>query len=175
MSACRDWHDRLLDYTLGAVSVSVDPVVEHVQHCAGCAATLAEFRARRAQLDAALGQLLEGAEPSPAFRARVLAAAETSAMSWLGRPAWVGVLAAAGVLVLAAVLLPELGERRASPTRSRPPSVVALSEWRSPTESLLRSPGGELLWSTPSLGEFYFPLPSARPGAGEEKGGNNES
>lgn len=168
MTACRDQKDRLLDLALGALSASaVSELEQHLIACPACAAALAELRVQREQMEAGLRQLIRGAEPTAVFRARVLAATETSAVSWLARPAWVGVLAAALVFVLAAVLLPGLGERWPSLTRSRSASLAPLSEWRSPTESLLRSPGDELLWSTPRLGQFYFPLQSALPGAGE--------
>lgn len=160
MTACRQWKDGLLDVALGA---SATPQLEeHLRGCAACAATLAEGRARRQQLDAALGQLVRGAEPSPAFRARVLAAIETSPASAVGQPAWAGVLAAVAVVVLTGVVLPRLGERQEPASGAA--SIAMLSAWRSPTESLLHSPGDDFLRSTPRLGELYFPLEPIPPG-----------
>ena len=86
-----------------------------------------------------------------------------------------GALAAVAVVLLAAVFLPPLAERWAALTERRQTSV-SLSEWRSPTESLLRAPAHELMQSAPRLGEFYFPLDSLFPETGSENGGtNNES
>lgn len=173
MTACRNQKDRLLDYALGVSAVK--ELEHHLKGCPGCSAALNEWRGRREQLDAALLQLVRGAEPAPGFHARVLAALEAPAAPVAGLPAWAGALAAVAVIVLAAVLLPSLGERWSGLTPPSQTSVAALSEWRSPTESLLRSPADELLGATPRLGEFYFPLESLPLGRGEENGGNDES
>jgi len=165
MTACKKQEDRLLDYALGALPAAAAGEMEtHLAACAGCAAALVEWRGRRERLDAALGTLVRGAEPPPAFRARVVAAAETAAAKRWTQPAWAGALAAVAVVALAGALL----ERPA--VAPRPP--VSLSEWRSPTDWLLRTPGDALLRTTPRLGEFYFPLPPAE--AESNKGGNNE-
>jgi len=162
MTACREWKDRLLDVALGA---PVEAKLEaHLGACPACAAAFANWRARRERLDAALHQLVRGAEPSPAFRARVLAASETVPAAGPAQPAWVGALAAVAVVLLAGMLL----DQPASPPRR----VTSLSEWRSPTDWLLRTPGDELLRSTPRVGDFYFSLQPAE--AGSSKGGNNE-
>ncbi len=55
----------------------------------------------------------------------------------------VSVLAAMGVIFLI---------RRPAP-EGRPPVPETISEWKSPTDSLLRTPGWELLDSIPSIGE----------------------
>lgn len=171
MTACREWKDRLLETALGA-PVHGEPVqgepadarlAAHLRACAGCAAALEELAARRAQMDAAVRQLVGGAEPSPAFRARVLAAAETLPVTGAGQPAWLGALAAVAVMVLAGVLL--------QPPAPAPRPAPSLSEWRSPTDWLLRTPGDELLRSTPRVGDFYFPLESEKDSS---QGGKNE-
>lgn len=171
MTACRNWSDRLLDYALGALEASsVRDVEAHLNTCPACTAALVDLRARRDQMDTALLQLAQGAEPAPDFRARVLAAAESAAARGARRPAWVGAVAAGAVVLLAAVLLPWLGEQPPTPT-----GVATLSEWRSPTASLLRAPGRELLEAPPRLGELYFVIESPPAVTGEDKGGNNES
>lgn len=171
MTACRPQKDRLLDYALGTLpAAAASEVQKHLQRCPACAAAFASLRSRRQQMDAALAQLAGGAEPSRDFRARVLAAAESSAAVGIGRAAWVGAGAAVAILVLAATALSWLVE-----PQPRPRTRVSLSEWRSPTESLLRSPAEELLRSTPRLAEFYFSLESAPAGVGEDNGGNDES
>ncbi|MFQ5778849.1 MAG: anti-sigma factor family protein [Terriglobia bacterium] len=175
MTACRDWNDRLLDYTLGVLDALVVRDLEaHLSACPACAAALVDLRACRAQMDAAIHQLIQGAEPAADFRARVLAAVESPAVSVAGRPAWVGATAAVAVVLLAAVLLSWLGEQPAGPVQESAIAVASLSEWRSPTESLLRTPGDEVLRSVPRLGEFYFPLEFPLATAGEENGGNDD-
>lgn len=177
MTACRDWNERLLDYALGGLGASaVSQVDEHLKGCPACAAALHHWRARRGQLDAALCQLVRGAEPSPSFRARVLAGVEARSALGAAGPAWAGVLAGVAVMVLVAAWLPSLGERGAGLTSPELISSAAtISAWRSPTQSLLRSPADELLRSTPRLGEFYFPLQPVPAGMGQENGGNDES
>lgn len=176
MNACPHWNDHLLDSALGALhSSAVDQLEDHLQQCKVCSAALVELRLRRERLDTALKQFIRGPEPSPAFRTRVLAAVEASSVRTAARPAWVGTLAAVAVVVLAGVFLPSLAERWASVEQSAPPAVVALSQWRSPTDSLLRSSADELLQSGPRLGEFYFSLDSLPSGMSDENGGNDES
>lgn len=176
MNACHRWYDLLLDNAVGGLDPAAAAKVEdHLASCAACAATLAQLRAREQQIGAALGQLVRGAEPSAAFRARVLAAARAPVAPAVWQPAWKGATAAVAVLLLAAVFLPALAERWAALSQTKP-AAASLSAWRSPTESLLRSPANELLQSTPRLGEFYFPLDSALADAGDDNGGtDNES
>jgi anti-sigma-K factor RskA len=175
MNACREWKGQLLEYaTLG---VSADEAAAgkerdaeakrleaHIKGCAGCAAALAELRARAARIDTAIPSLAQGAELREGFEARVFAriaageasgnAASLRTYSWGG---WRTRLAAAGVVcavVIAAVVWPQvkkwwhIGEEPA----------MSISTWRSPTESLLRTPGMELLRSAPKVGEVYFSL-----------------
>lgn len=171
MTACRRWKDRLLDYALEALPASPARELEaHLRGCPDCACAWEDLRARRRQMDAALAQLVRGTEPSPAFRARVLAAAEASPAAPALRPVWGPALAALAVLVLVAAFLPSLAERAAAPRQS-----VSLSDWRSPTQSLLRPPGGDWLSAAPRLGQFYFPLAPAPPDSANGKGGNDES
>lgn len=169
MNACPKWKDPLLDYSLGAAPAH--GLEEHVAACPACSTALAELRARATQLDTALHQLVRAAEPSPALRARLWAAIEGEAAP-AARPAWAGILAATIVFVLALVFLPGLADRWARPG---PRPRTSLTEWRSPTESLLRSPGETLLRTTPRLGEAYFPLETIPSEPNGSKGGNNES
>lgn len=173
MKTCRHWHDRLLDYTLGGLpSVRVAEIQEHVQGCASCAAAVDEMKQRQQRLDAGVTRLVRRAEPSPAFRARVLAGVEAQPEAALWELAWKGVLPAVVLVVLAAVFLPGLANRWEATTDAT--SAAALSRWRSPTASLLRSPADALLRESPRLGEFYFPLDSDVAGASENNGGNND-
>ncbi len=164
-----EWKEHLMDFDLGAPTAHG---LEQLQRaCPACAAALAELRARRERMDAGLRQLVQGAEPSIEFRARVLAAVETQPRHVRLWPAWAGALAAVAVLVLIAVLV--------GPLAPQPdPALMAaheLSRWQSPTETLLRSPAEELLQSAPPLGQFYFSLEPIPQEMGTEKGENNES
>lgn len=173
MNACRNWHDRLLDYTLAGLPFArVAEIQEHLQGCASCAAAVNELKQRQQQLETGLAQLVHAAEPSPAFRARLLAAVDEVAQPAVWRPAWKGVVLAVALLALAALFLPGLADRWQAATDVA--GAAALSRWRSPTASLLRSPADALLQEPPRLGEFYFPLDSAVVGASEDNGGNND-
>jgi anti-sigma factor RsiW len=176
MNACPRWSDRLLDFSFGALEASaLSEVEEHLQDCPACAARLGELRPLCQRLDAGVRQLVGGAAPSPGFRARLLSATEASATGAGWQPAWRGALAAV-VSVLALVVAPSLADRWFAPAApAAADSVTTLLEWRSPTESLLRSPTAELLQSAPRLGEFYFPLDSVATVEGGEVGGNDES
>ena len=170
MSACREWNDRLLDYVLEALPASAAVEVEgHLKGCSACAAALPELRARAGRLDAALSGWVAGAAPSAGFRARVVAATENQESPSLALPAWAGALAAVAMVVLVGVWLPRFLEPEAGP------AATSLSTWRSPTESLMRSPAQNYFRAAPRLGEFYFPLEPAPKGAGSENGGNDES
>lgn len=169
MIGCGEWKDQLLDFALDASAAR--GLEQHLRACPACAAALAELRARRERMDAGLRQLVQGAEPSTEFRARVLAAVEAQPRHVGLWPTWAGALAAVAALVLFAVLVGPLGPQP-------DPALMAaqeLSRWQSPTETLLRSPAEELLQSAPPLGQFYFSLEPIPQGMGTEKGENNES
>ena len=171
MTACPEWKDRLLDFALEALSAGErSELHRHLESCHGCAAALVELRSRQQQLGAALRGLVQAGEPSPGFQARVLAAVEPRPQAVAGRAAWIGALAGAAVVVLAGVFLERVEERAAEQIL---PDLTPLSQWRSPTETLLRSPSYESFQSAPRLGEFYYPLePPA--GSGKPKGENHE-
>lgn len=169
MIGCGEWKEQLLDFALNASAAR--GLEEHLRACSVCSAAMVELRARRERMDAGLRQLVQGAEPSTEFRARVLAAAETQPRHVGLWPVWAGALAAVAALVLFAVLVGPLGPQP-------DPALMAareLSRWQSPTETLLRSPAEELLQSAPPLGQFYFSLEPIPQGIGTEKGENNES
>ena len=137
-------------------------------HASACAQCLAETQ----RMQAALGGFGEWAratgEHTEGFWARQRSAIlertqQQAARTW--RLAWA---AAMVVLMLTAALLTRPGQ-------PAPRTPANISEWRSPTESLLRSPGSDFLSSTPRLGGFYFPLERNRQKVSKLKGGNNES
>lgn len=154
MTACAKWKDSLLDSALGMPAPHEQ--AEHLKTCAACADALSGLRARRAQMDAALPKLTQGAGPRPGFSARLIASLEVSPARRVGWLAPARVFAGiAAVVVLAAILASPLQKWMAGSKLNEAPAS-ALSEWRSPTETLLRSPGDVFLRSNPQLGEFYF-------------------
>lgn len=176
MTPCPAWRDPLLDFVLGGLGpVAVRELEDHLRVCPPCADALVELRARAQELDAALTQFVRRAEPSPDFRARVLAALDARPSPALHGLAAQAALAAAALFLLAGALLPSLGPRLAGRPQPEPHPVLALSTWRSPTESLLRSPASSLLNSTPRFGEFYFPLESLARKGNNHKGENDET
>jgi hypothetical protein len=168
MTICAEWSDRLLDTALGAPTPA--DLAEHVKTCSACSEALIELQARRQQMDAGLRKLISGMEPLPAFRARLMASLDARSPR---RARWVvpvGVLATITVVAaLGAILTPSV-KRWAARNDSLAVSVSGptLSEWRSPTEVLLRSSGDEYLRSSPRLGEFYSPMESTRPARGAD-------
>jgi hypothetical protein len=172
MNACREWKDKLLEYAVleGATGATKEfgadacALEAHIKGCAVCAAALGELRARTARIDAALPQIADGAKLQEGFEARVFAriaggdAGGNSAArytNWLS--GWRMRLAMAGAVcavVIAAVVWPQV--KKIWHIGEEP--VMSISTWRSPTESLLRTPGQELLRSGPKVGEVYFSL-----------------
>jgi len=176
MTACRDWNDRLLDSALGALEPSRACAVEaHVRSCAACAAALHQLRARVKEIDEALPQLVQEAQPPLGFHARLLAAIAAHSQPASRHTRWFQPMAAAGLLaVLAlAILLAAPSKRRPTGTQLTP-APQALSSWRSPTETLLRCSGDQLLRSAPRLAQFDFDMPALEKNTGKKYGGKND-
>jgi hypothetical protein len=156
---CNEWKDQLLETAL--TGTAAKGFEEHLQSCADCGAELKELRARREQLDTLLPMMAQGAGPSGDFRARVLAAAESAREGKHARPWRVWVLVGA-TAVIAAALVAGLTLPRKNGGMV-PPNELAgaqkLAEWRAPSDSLLRTPGLELLKATPKLGDSYLQVP----------------
>jgi hypothetical protein len=158
-NACKEWKDQLLEAALtGAVPAGLE---EHLQSCADCGAELKELQTRRAKLETLLPMMARGAEPSGDFQARVLAAAESAREGKRARPwrAWTlaGATAVILVMLVAGLTLPKKNGEMVPPSELA--SAQKLAEWRAPSDSLLRTPGQELLKATPKLGDSYLQLP----------------
>jgi len=153
-NACAKWKDQLLEAALtGARPKELEL---HLRNCKGCAAELRELEAIRARQDSLLPLLVKGSQPSPDFRARVLAAAEAESERERA-PRW-RVWALAGVTVAAAtVFMVERGMVRKHEVEELA-GAQKLAEWQAPSDSLLKTPGQELLKTTPKLGESYLPV-----------------
>jgi hypothetical protein len=152
---CEKYKEALLEAALSGNATGA--LKEHLWECGDCAKELAALRARQEQLDELLPLLARGAEPSPGFRAGVLAAAETKDKrehAWTWR-AW----ALTGACVLVAALATGWTLQRRSDAIARRQEVAAaqkLAEWHAPSDVLLRTTGQEFLRTTPRLGESYL-------------------
>ena len=161
-AACEKWKDLLLEAALsGAAAKDLE---EHLRSCQSCAAELRSLQARRVQLDALLPMVAKAAEPSAGFRARVLAAAEAAGerkrVSRWRAWALAGVSATA-VTVLVVGMLWHRESRRKIQVRELE-GAQKLAEWRAPSDTLLATPGREILRTTPKLGESYFHVPRSK-------------
>lgn len=157
MMACVERYEELLDHALSlAASAGLDA---HLKRCAACTAALVEWRLRVEHLDTGVRQLV-ASEPSPYLGSRVLAEIHcaTAPVGWTRRwrLAWVTLAFVAGITVMVHAVR-EAIERREQAVAVLA-AAVALSNWRSPTEALLRSPADPLLKTLPRLGESFFEL-----------------
>jgi hypothetical protein len=163
--ACEKWKDQLLEAALsGATSRGFE---EHLRNCAICSSELDAVRARKVRLDELLPLVARGSQPSPEFRARVLAGA---AAAREGKRAWrwrvltlAGATAAIVVLMIGAMVHRRTGQMIPADELA---AVQKLAEWRAPSDSLLVTPGQDILRTMPRLGESYLSVPVKK---GEEE------
>ena len=158
-NACEKWKEQLLEAALtGAAAGDLE---EHLRGCKECAAALADLKTRRTRLDALLPLVVQGSQPSTEFRARVLAAAEAERdrKRTRGWRAWTlagSAAAAAGVLAMGFVWQ----QRTARKDQMRELAAAQeLAEWRAPSDTLLATPGREILQTTPKFGGTYLRVP----------------
>ena len=158
-NACEKWKDQLLEAAL--TGSATKDLAEHLQSCASCAGELDEVRARRARLDGLLPLVAQGAEPSADFRARVLAAAESASEGKRARPWRVWTLAGATTVVVVALMVgvPLLRKNGPAVPEDELTAAQKLAEWRAPSDGLLKTPGQEILMTTPKLGNSYLNVP----------------
>jgi hypothetical protein len=158
-NACERWKDPLREAAL--TGAAEKDFAEHLRSCAKCSTELDEVRARAVRLDALLPLVAQGAEPSADFRARVLAAAEAKGEGKRARPWPVWTLAGAAAVVVVVLIIGVTLQRRTA--RMIPGDELAaaqkLAEWRAPSDSLLVTPGQEILKTTPKLGQSYLSVP----------------
>jgi hypothetical protein len=142
----------------GAAAANLE---KHVLKCTNCTEKLAVLRARRERLEALLPLVAQGAEPSAGFRARVLAAAGAASEAKRGWPWRKWALAGAAAVIVAALMAGLTLHRRAAGTVPKAELAAAekLTEWRAPSDVLLKTPGQEILRTTPRLGESYLHAP----------------
>jgi hypothetical protein len=158
-NACEKWKDPLREAAL--TGTTAKDLEEHLRSCANCTAELEEVRARAARLDTLLPLVMQGAEPSADFRARLLAAAEVAGEGKRPGPWRIWTLAGATAAVLVVLMIAVTLQRRTA--RMIPGNELAaaqkLAEWRAPSDGLLATPGQEILRTMPRLGESYLNVP----------------
>jgi anti-sigma factor RsiW len=162
---CEKWKDPLLEAALtGAMRRELE---EHLRSCTNCSTEFQAVRARRARLDEVLPLVARGAEPSGDFRAHVLAAAESASGS-KRTMRWRLVTLAGAAAAMLVLLVGAAMYWRAAPTIPENELAAAqrLADWRAPSDSLLVTPGHEVLRTMPRLGESYLNVPVE---TGEEK------
>jgi anti-sigma factor RsiW len=156
---CTKWRDPLVEAALtGRAAAGLE---DHLSKCVNCEEELRALRARRERLDALLPHLAQGAEPSPGFRARVLARAEAANEARHERPWRAWALAGAISVTLGTLIIGVAFDRRAVRTLPEPELSAAqkLAEWRAPSDVLLKTPGREILQTMPKIGESYLQVP----------------
>ncbi|HET8923684.1 MAG TPA: hypothetical protein VFN26_11905 [Candidatus Acidoferrum sp.] len=158
-NACEKWREQLRDTAL--TRAATKDLEEHLRSCRDCAAELRDLETRRTRLDTLLPLVARGSEPSADFRARVLAAAEAIDRRKHGRRWRYWTLAGTTAMVAAAVIIGVNWHRQTGLPVSKEELAAAqkLADWRAPSDSLLETPGQEILRTTPKLGESYLNVP----------------
>jgi len=158
--ACENWKPALLEAALSATVPA--ELLRHLQGCPHCAAEWNAVQGRARRLQAVLPKITQGAELSADFRARVLSATATVERKRAAGKWRVFVFAGATAAVIVLLLLGKHGARNASAGLSSQELAAAqkLAEWRAPSDTLLATPGQEMLRSLPKLGETYLRVPA---------------
>lgn len=157
MKPCDRWRDELADRALGACASPA--LAAHLAKCPACSAALAQLQARACEIDDGIRQLV-ASELSANAAARILAQVESRAPQRRSSPRWKTAAAAFAALVILAVWANEtwkLRERREETVKALS-AAADISNWRSPTQDLLRSPYDTLLKGPPRLGEYFYEL-----------------
>jgi len=156
--ACEKWKDQLLEAALtGATTKDLE---EHLRTCAICSKELEAIRARKMRLDELLPLVAREAEPPADFQARVLAAAEATSGAERARQWRVWTLAGATAAIVVLVIGATIYRRQTQRIPEKELAAVQrLVEWRAPSDSLLVTPGHEILRTMPKIGESYLNVP----------------
>ena len=163
MKDCENWKEQLTEIALGLPAPR--DVEEHLASCAVCREALTALRERGRQMDSGLRALVCTEGPSPVFQDRLTSAIDARRASRFGWRVPIGAIAAGVALAVLGVMLGRAVNRRSGPEDSPapPPAAARISEWRSPTDALLRTSADEFLKSSPRFGVTYFPIESRRP------------
>lgn len=157
-TACGKWKDALLEATL--TETVAGELEDHLKMCVGCAEAFVALQVRRERMDTLLPLVAGGEEPSPEFRARVLARADALRKTRRVSPWRAWVLAGVAAAIAAVAIVSLLRQSREPATRDKElVAAQSLAEWRAPSDVLLETPGREFLRATPRLGESYVKIP----------------
>ena len=165
MKPCNEsWSDRLIGWVSSAgddtrSSESERRAIQsHLETCGACRSTVRILKEQREKLDDSVAELVR-CEPSPEFRARLLATVSSSSQAPWARWARVGLATAVAAAV--GVWLQGRATRDAHEELRVLQSAAMITNWRPPTDSLTRLPGRMGSPSPLRFGEFYFNFPSA--------------
>jgi len=155
-SVCEKWQAAMLEAAVNGPMES--GLAEHLRACVQCYLEWQALRERADRLQGLLPMIAQGAEPSPDFRARVLAATATPKRSTQGR---LRMFVAAGAAAAVVVVLVTNSSRRAATRLSNKELATAqkLAEWRAPSDQLLATPGEDMLRTVPELGKSFLNVP----------------
>ena len=153
--ACEKWKEQILECVLSGTTTAA--FEEHLRTCAVCSRELEVVRARKMRLNELLPLMARGAEPPADFRAKVLAAAEAGSGAKRARHWRVWILAGATAAIVVVVIVTTMYRRRAQTIPEKElASVQRLAQWRAPSDTLLATPGQEILRTMPRLGVSYM-------------------
>jgi hypothetical protein len=157
MKPCDPWRQELSDYALGAVPSAA--LAKHLQDCLAYSAALGKWQARLRDINDGLRQLV-AKEPSANGADAILAQVRSRARPrpWSSREQ-VAAAAIAALVILAVSLgvVSGLREKRRETDKTLL-AATRISNWRSPTQDLLRSPYDTLHRTPPRLGEYFYPF-----------------
>jgi anti-sigma factor RsiW len=156
------WREDLLDHVLGLPASAA--LTEHLANCAVCPEVLRQWKAQMAQVDAGIAGLT-ASEPAADAAPRIMAELHTRGQRvWLPGWQWRTATLCGLVMVIASTFyLSKAHEQRIEAERAFS-AALAIGSWRSPTESLLRSPTDRWLKAPPQLGKYFYQLNTNSPG-----------
>ena len=173
MKPCNErWNDRLIGWVLSAgdethiIEAERREIQSHLETCDACRSAVRALKERREKLDGSVSELVRF-EPSPEFRARLLAAVASSSPASSQAPshalrarwAWVGLATAfagaAGVVLFQGRAAHDVNEE----LQALRESAAMITNWRPPTDRLTRLPRPTGLPAPLRFGEFYFTFP----------------
>ena len=150
------WREELTDHALGLPASAA--LLEHLANCAVCPEVLRQWKAQMAQVDAGI-QGLALSEPAGHAVSRIMAELRAQREHvWL--PRWKRRAAAVGgpaILIAFFIFAWQVHQNRKEAERTLS-AASAIGNWKSPTESLLRSPTDRWLKATPQFARYFYPL-----------------
>jgi hypothetical protein len=161
-SECTHWKDRLLEAAL-LPAQDLD-LQRHLASCEGCTRELESLKARRKKMDALLPLIMRGAQPSEHLGARIVEAGlAATRRKQSHRRVWdlalltvlLAVCVAGGLLINRERFM----QRHQPASRQELETAEKLTQWRAPSDALLKFPGSQILRDSPRLGETYMAIP----------------